>query len=504
MIDFLNACEAAARDPLVVMLGLLVLGGMATYFLFKRHPIGRAVVRVITLIVLTVALVRADVVPYQPLELTGSPFRDAVHAILKIAWWVLAGWFVVGVMRAVIVFQRSPREAKLVQDLLAGVIYLAALFAIVSYVFDLPIQGLLATSGVVAIILGLALQSTLGDVFSGIVLSFSRPYRPGDWISVEGGTDGRVIEMNWRATSILTARRDLAIVPNSTIAKSKIVNVSSPSGLHGTTVTVQLDAKTPPSRCSEILEHAIRNCRPIVATPAPTITVKAINATYIEFEIAFFVEELASTVKAQNELFDFIYRHLAAADIDLASPQNGPIADGDVRKSGTGIDRLLELVAIFATFTPEERSVIAAKLKEKSYDEGEILVAPGAVLQSLFIVGNGVLSFTREEIEGDIELLRLGPGDHFGEIGMLTGAGAIAKLSALIPTTVYELAKADLTPILEARPQVAQELCRALARRQAVAGLEASPELDEILPKHRLTSWFSERLHRLYDVVNIG
>jgi len=503
MIDFLNACEAAARDPLVVMLGLLVLGGMATYFLFKRHPIGRAVVRVITLIVLTVALVRADVVPYQPLELTGSPFRDAVHAILKIAWWVLAGWFVVGVMRAVIVFQRSPREAKLVQDLLAGVIYLAALFAIVSYVFDLPIQGLLATSGVVAIILGLALQSTLGDVFSGIVLSFSRPYRPGDWISVEGGTDGRVIEMNWRATSILTARRDLAIVPNSTIAKSKIVNVSSPSGLHGTTVTVQLDAKTPPSRCSEILEHAIRNCRLIVATPAPTITVKAINATYIEFEIAFFVEELASTVKAQNELFDFIYRHLAAADIDLASPQNGPIADGDVRKSGTGIDRLLELVAIFATFTPEERSVIAAKLKEKSYDEGEILVAPGAVLQSLFIVGNGVLSFTREEIEGDIELLRLGPGDHFGEIGMLTGAGAIAKLSALIPTTVYELAKADLTPILEARPQVAQELCRALARRQAVAGLDASPELDEILPKHRLTSWFSERLHRLYDVVNI-
>jgi len=503
MIDFLNACEAAARDPLVVMLGLLVLGGMATYFLFKRHPIGRAVVRVITLIVLTVALVRADVVPYQPLELTGSPFRDAVHAILKIAWWVLAGWFVVGVMRAVIVFQRSPREAKLVQDLLAGVIYLAALFAIVSYVFDLPIQGLLATSGVVAIILGLALQSTLGDVFSGIVLSFSRPYRPGDWISVEGGTDGRVIEMNWRATSILTARRDLAIVPNSTIAKSKIVNVSSPSGLHGTTVTVQLDAKTPPSRCSEILEHAIRNCRLIVATPAPTITVKAINATYIEFEIAFFVEELASTVKAQNELFDFIYRHLAAADIDLASPQNGPIADGEVRKSGTGIDRLLELVAIFATFTPEERSVIAAKLKEKSYDEGEILVEPGAVLQSLFIVGNGVLSFTREEIEGDIELLRLGPGDHFGEIGMLTGAGAIAKLSALIPTTVYELAKADLTPILEARPQVAQELCRALARRQAVAGLDASPELDEILPKHRLTSWFSERLHRLYDVVNI-
>jgi small-conductance mechanosensitive channel len=284
MIDFASIAEAA-RDPLVIILGLLVLGGLAIHFYFKKHPIGRAIVRVVSLIVLTIALLYADIVPYQPLVLTGTPFTDVVHAILKIAWWFWTAWFLVGVLRAFVVFQGSPREAKLLQDLLAGVIYLVAVFAVITYVFDLPIQGLLATSGVVAIILGLALQSTLGDVFSGIVLSFSRPYRPGDWISIEGGTDGRVIELNWRATYILTARRDLAILPNSTIAKSKIVNVSSPSGLHGTTVTVQVDARTLPSRCSEILEHAIRNSRLIVATPAPTITIKTINASHAEFEI---------------------------------------------------------------------------------------------------------------------------------------------------------------------------------------------------------------------------
>jgi small-conductance mechanosensitive channel len=495
MIDFATITEAAS-DPLVFIFGLFLVGGVATYLFFKRHPLGRAVVRVIFLILLTIALLQANIVPYQPLALTGSPFLDAVHAFLKIAWWLLTAWFLVGVLRAFLVFQRSPREAKLLQDLLAGLIYLAAVFAIITYVFDLPIQGLLATSGVVAIILGLALQSTLGDVFSGIVLSFSRPYRPGDWISIEGGTDGRVIELNWRATYILTARRDLAILPNSTIAKSKIVNVSSPSGLHGTTATVQVDAQTPPSRCSEILEHAIRNSRLIVATPAPTITIKTINASYAEFEIAFFVEELASTVKAQNELFDLIYRHLAAAGIDLAVPQNGRI-------SRTGVERLLELVDIFATFTPEQRGAIAAKLKQRSYDEGETLFESGIVLQSLFIIGGGVVTFTREGIEGEMELLRLGPGDHFGEIGMLTGAPAIAKISALIPTTVYELAKADLMPILAAQPQVSQELCRALARRQAANQLSASPELDEIIPKHRLTDWFSDRIHRLYNVVNV-
>jgi len=506
MLDLSIVTDAVASDPLVIILAVFVLGGLLTTLIFRKHPIGRAVVRVVFLVLLTIALLHADIVPYQPLHLTGTPFTDAVHAILKIAWWLWAAWFLVGVLRAVVVFQRSPREAKLLQDLLAGLIYLAAVFAIVSYVFDLPIQGLLATSGVVAIILGLALQSTLGDVFSGIVLSFSRPYRPGDWISVEGGTDGRVIELNWRATYILTARRDLAIVPNSTIAKSKIVNVSSPSGLHGTTVTVQVEARSSPSRCSEILEHAIRNSRLIVATPAPTITIKTINATYTEFEIAFFVEELASTVKAQNELFDFIYRHLAAAGIDLAVPQNGPDHTKEHEggeKGRAGVERLLELVAIFATFTPEERAAVAAKLKPRSYDEGETLVEPGIVLQSLFIIGSGVVSFTREGIEGEMELLRVGPGDHFGEIGLLTGAAASARITALIPTTVYELAKADLTPILEARPQVAQELCRALARLQAAGRLSASPELDERIPKHRLTDWFSDRIHRLYNVVNV-
>jgi small-conductance mechanosensitive channel len=288
MIDLPQALEAV-RDPLVVVLGLFVLGLLVSHLFLRKHPMGRAGVRVLFLILLTIVLLHADVVPYRPLQLTGSPLRDAVHAILKIVWWLWVAWLLDGVVRALIVFQHSPREAKLLQDLLAGVIYLAALFAIVSNVLNLPIQGLLATSGVVAIILGLALQSTLGDVFSGIVLNFSRPYRPGDWVNIDGGTEGRVVELNWRATSILTGRRDLAIVPNSTIAKSKIVNVSSPSGIHGTNVTVQLDAKTPPSRGSEILEHATHNSRLIIAVPPPSIVIKSITAAYTEFEITFFV-----------------------------------------------------------------------------------------------------------------------------------------------------------------------------------------------------------------------
>jgi small-conductance mechanosensitive channel len=431
-------------------------------------------------------------------------WHDSAQAVLKMAWWLWMAWFLVGFLRAFVIVERRPREGKLLQDLIAGLIYLAALFAIVSYVFDLPVQGLLATSGVIAIILGLALQSTLGDVFSGIVLSFSRPYRPGDWISIDGGTDGRVIEMNWRATHVLTARRDLAIVPNSTIAKSKIVNVSSPSGVHGNTVTLQVaSGGAPPSFATEVIERALLNCRLILPEPAPVIATKAINRAYAEFEITFFIETLALSRQAQNEWYDLVYRHLASAAIDLASPESASTQISDAaRPAQSQAERVVDWVEIFAPLTSAERTAIAGKLKRRTYDKGDRLLEPGTLALSMFIIGSGVLSFSRRNGDLDVEILRLGPGGHYGEIGVLTDKPSTATILALTPATLYELQKADLRRIIEARPEVAHELAGAIARRQA-AGLTVGPaEAEDGVPPHRLTNWFTTRFQRLYDISN--
>ena len=115
---------------------------------------------------------------------------------------------------------------------------------------------------------------------------------------------------------------------------------------------------------------------------------------------------------------------------------------------------------------------------------------------------NGNRHDQREESEGEIEVMRMEPGDHFGEMGMLTGAPAKSKISALIAATVYELTKDDLSPTLQARPGVSHGLCRLLAERQAAGQLVPSGELTEAVPANRLTTWFSERLHRLYDIAS--
>jgi CRP-like cAMP-binding protein len=137
-------------------------------------------------------------------------------------------------------------------------------------------------------------------------------------------------------------------------------------------------------------------------------------------------------------------------------------------------------------------------------EKGDTVVEPGTALQSLFIVGAGVLSVARRDSGGEMELLRFGPGDTFGEIGLLTGASCGASVTALSHATVYELAKKDLAPILEARPQIAHELSRALAQQQAAGRVLATAELDKTEAKGRLSTWFSERIHKLFELNKVS
>ena len=86
----------------------------------------------------------------------------------------------------------------------------------------LPIGGPIATSGVLAIVLGLALQNTLADVFAGIAFGIEAPFNVGDRISAGEKIEGTVVQMNWRSIRILTDGDDVGDCSNSVVAKSDI------------------------------------------------------------------------------------------------------------------------------------------------------------------------------------------------------------------------------------------------------------------------------------------
>jgi CRP-like cAMP-binding protein len=346
---------------------------------------------------------------------------------------------------------------------------------------------------VIAIVLGLALQSTLGDVFSGIVLNLAKPYHPGDWVILDGTLRGRVIETNWRATQILTESNDLAIVPNSLIAKAKLINASKPAMAHGVTIIVRLDPSVAPSRANAALETALLSCNRILRTPAPSVSVHTLDAVALECEVQFFVASYDDGPRAQNEVFDMVFRQCGAAGIRLAPPLGSPFAlpPNTARLGPLDVQRrFLDHVAIFAPLSEDERDALAPKMTRHTYKTGDVLVDHGAVVKALFILSSGALVALQGTEEGEGEVIRLAPGDCFGQAGVLTGAAAAYKVKALTRTVVYEIAKDDLAPILKQRPAIAAELGQILARREAVG----QSRLDELAPPDRQAGNLAARL----------
>jgi small-conductance mechanosensitive channel/CRP-like cAMP-binding protein len=490
-----SALFSLLPDPLALAGIFLVVGFLVTRLSFREHPIGRFLCQLVFFAGFTALLIFARVIPSEPTPKMDWTLTYVIISVFKIVWWLSASWLLSGFFRAVLVYKRQPRETRLLQDLVSGFTYVSALLAIIAYVFDMPVSGLLAASGVIAIVLGLALQSTLVDVFSGIVLNLAKPYHPGDWVVLDGNLQGRVIETNWRATQILTDSNDLAIVPNSIIAKAKLVNVSKPTLAHGLTIVVRLDPMVAPSRGCAVLETALLNCNRILRTPPPTVTVRLLDAGAMECEVQFFVPSIDQGPLAQNELFDLIFRHCASAGIRLAPPPGSPFAlpPKEIPQGSADISRrLLDRVPIFAALSDDERIALAPKMNRRTYRAGEVLVEQGVVARALFILNSGVLVALQGKGATENEVMRLAPGDCFGQAGVLTGAPAIFKIKALTRTIVYEIAKDDLAPILKERPAIAAELGQILIRREAVGKLR----LEGLFPPGKQADTLAARIAR--------
>jgi small-conductance mechanosensitive channel/CRP-like cAMP-binding protein len=459
---------ATATDPLSVAGVVIVAGFFGARYWKARNSLAYFLVQLVVFIILTSLMMAGGVVPYRPGVAMESEPRHLLVGALKVIWWLGVAWLAVGFLRAFVVLGGQPRESKLLQDLLAALIYLAASLAIVADVFDLPVKGLLATSGALAIIIGLALQSSLGDVFSGIVLNIERPYRAGDWIILDDTLQGQVIETNWRATHILTGNQDVAIIPNSVVAKSKLVNCSTPTKTHGASIRVKLEPSLTPAAGCNLLKEVLLGSTHILRMPEPTVTIKDLSAEMIDFELSYSVANVGAVDRAQNELFDRVYRAVAAAGVKF-SPRFagswGKSAPDDKRDAGIP-ERLLAGISLFSTLTGQERAVLASQMKRKDYKPGEVVVGTGTVLQALCIVSDGVLVGSTEENGRKIELLRLAPGDFFGEVGLLTGGSLNGELTALTRVVIYEISKDALSPLLKARPGMAEELSESLASRQ--------------------------------------
>ena len=463
---------------------LVGLAGILIWYLIpQRRANTRLIVQIAFFLTMSTLLLDGAVIPYRSTQAGGTTVEAILIGAAKTLWWVHLAWALIGFVRIYLVFERKPREARLLQDLVVGIVYAGMALSVLAFVFAVPVGTLIATSGVFAIILGLALQNTLSDVFSGIALNLGRPFVLGDWIALSDGTEGRVVETNWRSTHLLTSTHNVVALPNSFLAKLGLTNVSSPDESHGLTLTIRLAPTKMPSLVVEIMQTALMSCNLIQKYPPPSVAIRDLDATAIAVDLSVRIARIEQRVAASNEIFDLVFRHSKSTGLQLARPAAASIitAGGLAEDTAspppvTPID-LIRALPVFSPLTGDEQEALAATTAVRTYRKDEIIVHQGEMLPSLMIVRAGVIVRQREEKDGapSREVGRLAPGDFFGETGLLAGIGETATLRAMNYVVVYEIDQQSFAPLLLDRPGMADDLAAILsARISALSESDAS------------------------------
>jgi len=307
--------------PPLILLNVLGISGICVWHLQSRDsPTSRLIVQILFFASMCLVLFIAGVPLNRADDIHTRAFAVLLAKLAGVLWWTHLAWTVIGFIHIYVRLNHKPREAHLIQDMAVAVIYLGAALSIIRFVFGMPLGTLVTTSGVVAVIVGLALQNTLGDVFSGIALTLGRAYMLGDWIRLSDGTEGRVTETNWRSTNLLTGANNIVVLPNSILARQGVTNLSRPDETHLITLSVRIAATQRPRFVEDVLRSVLETSTRIVRTPPPVVALKNLDAIAIEAELQFRVDSLSIGMEAKNEIVELVYCQCRLNGLSLAKP----------------------------------------------------------------------------------------------------------------------------------------------------------------------------------------
>jgi small-conductance mechanosensitive channel/CRP-like cAMP-binding protein len=390
-------------------------------------------------------------------------------ALVLTAWWILCARLIVYMPRLLLWRHRSSRQSKLFSDLSAAVIFLVTGFIVLNSVFNIPVKGLLATSGVLAIVLGLALQNTLSDVFSGVAVDIESPFGLGEDIELDGKTAGQVIEVNWRSIHIQTDTGDIAIVPNTLVAKSQIVNRSRPTPRRSGSVSVTYANAIPPEQIIELLRQAALLCPLVLQDPKASIGIVDFGAKRMTYVLSFYVSTSSQLGTAKTQLLENIHRQLQFSNL-LTPPQKSPDAvSEDPEKSFVTPEQMLLATPLFACLSGDlirslEKSVVARRL-----DPGQVLFKQGDNDTSLYMIAFGLLEVSIEQAQSEpLSLGYMGAGEYIGEVALLTGKAYSATATARAHCLVYALPHTALIPLIQSDENLASKFESAVEASQSL------------------------------------
>ena len=195
---------------------------------------------------------------------------------------------------------------RLLNDLIAAVLFLLAFAASVSLFMGQGAVGALAGSGLILAMLGFAIRNVVADTLSGIALGVEGPFRIGDWIDIDGLARGKVIEIGWRTTRVLTRDSTYLILPNSQIARQRITNYSAPRPQYRAQVTIVLDHSIPIELARKTMLAAIGEAKLIQQDPAPDVRVTSYEEGGIGYALRYWLTRFDRDIDCRDEVYSLL------------------------------------------------------------------------------------------------------------------------------------------------------------------------------------------------------
>ena len=215
---------------------------------------------------------------------------------------------------------RGVRLPNLLPAVSVGAAYFIA--ALVTFKISFPdvgLAGIVTGSAITSLVIGLALQPILGNIFAGVVIGLEKPYRINDWIRI-GDIDARVVSISWRTTHLRTRDSDNLIIPNATMAQEKIINYYYPHPLHLERVVVTAEYKTPPYRVKQALLAASEGIPGILEKPTPDVNVLSFDDSAIRYELRVWIEDIGQKPRIQSDVRGRIWEEFRRRGIVIPFP----------------------------------------------------------------------------------------------------------------------------------------------------------------------------------------
>ncbi len=380
--------------------------------------------------------------------------------------------------------ERRATEVPIIfEQLLKVIAYMIVGLSILSTAYRVDITPLLTTSAVFTMVIGLALQDVLGNLFSGLSVHFSPPFKLGDWIKVAGYM-GKVVESNWRATTIRMMTRDLITLPNNDIAKKEIHNLMLRPGLLYRDFTIGLAYEASPDQVRKSLLGACSQVNGILKSPPPQIFMEEFGDFSISYRIRYWISDADYPPTIQDQLLSRIWYRLKRDGISIPFPIREVYTHPEKDIEGEMIQRrlgLIQNVDFLAELDRTDKSFIAHHISEQWYESGEEIFRKGDSGTDFFIIDQGAVGvYLGEKSAESVATLR--HGDFFGEMSLMTGEPRSATIVAEEETLLLALSQDTMSRLLHENTAVARRLSESLAERAAsnrAAGARAAIESAE-------------------------